>query len=94
MQIEEDLISNLEHLSKLKLTEQERIIIKKDLQKIFEMFEKLNEVDTKNVEPFIHFNKISQLRKDIIGEHVTTEDALKNIETHKNPFFKVPKVID
>lgn len=94
MKIEDQLISKLEHLSKLNLTAEERKIIQKDLQNIFEMFEKLGELDTKNVQPFIHFNKVSHLREDTVGEQVSTEEALKNIRIHENPFFKVPKVID
>ena len=94
MTIDDKLILKLEDLSKLNLTDTERSLIKKDLEKIFTMFEKLNEVDTKNVDPFIHFNEATDLSQDAIGKQVSNEDALKNAPSKQKPFFTVPKIID
>lgn len=65
-----------------------------DLNEILEMVEKLNELDTENVEPLIYLsNQSQQLRSDEVKGQVTTEEALKNAPATEGPYFKVPKVI-
>ena len=94
MTIDDKLILKLQDLAKLNLTDAERISIKKDLEKIFTMFEKLQEVDTKNVEPFIHFNEVDELRQDTDAKHVSNEEALLNAPVKHEPYFIVPKIIE
>ena len=94
MTIDDKLILRLEQLARLDLTEEERISIKGDLGKIFDMFEKLSEVDTKNVEPFIHFDEIDQLREDLVANHLNNKQALQNAPDSNKPYFIVPKIID
>ncbi len=94
MNIDDNLILKLQDLAKLDLTDAERLAIKKDLEKIFTMFEKLQEVDTKNVEPFIHFNEVDEVRPDAGAHHVSNEEALSNAPVKHEPYFIVPKIID
>lgn len=94
MTIDDKLILKLQDLARLNLTDAERISIKKDLEKIFTMFEKLQEVDTKNVEPFIHFNEVDELRQDDEAKHVSNEEALLNAPAKHKPYFIVPKIIE
>ena len=94
MKIDDPLILKLEELAKLRLTDSERQQIKKDLGKIFAMFEKLKEVNTDHVEPFVHFNRLKDVRHDSVGTHVSNDEALSNASTDQNPFFTVPKIIE
>lgn len=95
MQIDEQLISRLEHLARLELSTEERALIQKDLNNILEMVEKLNELDTKNVDPLVYINEEGNVwREDQVQHQLSRERALKNAPDADGVFFKVPKVID
>lgn len=95
MKIDKALISKLEKLSRLELSEQERDGIQKDLNEILNMVEKLNEVDTKGVEPLIHISEEENvLRPDEVKHQLPREEAMKNAPKEKDGYFLVPKVID
>jgi aspartyl-tRNA(Asn)/glutamyl-tRNA(Gln) amidotransferase subunit C len=64
------------------------------LEKILEMCEKLNEVDTEGVEPLIYMSDNENvLREDEVVQSISHEDALKNAPKKDSDFFRVPKVI-
>lgn len=95
MQIDEKLISRLEHLARLELSDAERSHIQKDLNNILNMVEKLNELDTKNVAPLVYINEEGNVwREDEVKGQISREDALKNAPDHDGVFFRVPKVIE
>lgn len=95
MQIDKPLISQLEHLARLELSEEERTTLAKDLNAILEMVAKLQELDTKDVEPLVYINEdVNQLREDEVKGQVSQLDALTNAPDQDGTYFKVPKVID
>jgi aspartyl-tRNA(Asn)/glutamyl-tRNA(Gln) amidotransferase subunit C len=95
MKVDDQLISRLEHLSRLQLSETERKMIQSDLENILDMVEKLQEVDVADVEPLIYVNADeNRLRKDEIKHQVSREEALRNAPSEDGTFFRVPKVID
>lgn len=95
MQIDEQLISRLEHLARLELSPEERATIQKDLNNILTMVEKLNELDTKNVDPLVYINEEGNVwREDQVQHQLEREKGLKNAPDQDGQFFKVPKVID
>ena len=95
MKIDEQLISRLENLARLELSPEEKKQIQSDLNNILEMVEKLQEVDTSNVEPLIYVSETQNvLRKDEIANQVTAKEALSNAPAANDEYFKVPKVID
>lgn len=95
MQIDEKLISRLEHLARLELSGDERANIQQDLNKILDMVEKLNELDTTNVPPLVYINDEGNVwREDEVKNQLDRENALKNAPDQDGTFFKVPKVID
>jgi aspartyl-tRNA(Asn)/glutamyl-tRNA(Gln) amidotransferase subunit C len=68
--------------------------MRQDLEKILEMCEKLNEVDTEGVEPLIYMSDNENvLREDEVVQSISHEDALKNAPKKDSDFFRVPKVI-
>jgi aspartyl-tRNA(Asn)/glutamyl-tRNA(Gln) amidotransferase subunit C len=94
MQIDRDLILKLENLAKLELSDLERERLGLDLTNILQMVEKLQELDTSNVEPLTYISDVvNQLREDEIKGQVTNEQALSNAPEKNEPYFKVPKVI-
>ena len=94
MNIDQALISRLEHLARLELSAEEREGIRNDLNNILQMVEKMNEVDTDNVEPLVYINEqFNVWREDEVKNQVDRKDALKNGPDVNDEFFKVPKMI-
>ncbi|MBN1300550.1 MAG: Asp-tRNA(Asn)/Glu-tRNA(Gln) amidotransferase subunit GatC [Melioribacteraceae bacterium] len=81
-------------LARLELTEKETENYTDQLNQILDYMEKLNELDTSNIEPLSHpVENFNVFREDIIQPSVSREDALKNAPDANEEFFKVPKVI-
>jgi aspartyl-tRNA(Asn)/glutamyl-tRNA(Gln) amidotransferase subunit C len=94
MEVTDKLIEKVAHLARLKFDDAEKETIKKDLQRMIEFADKLNELDLENVEPLLHMSEeVNVLREDEISGSVSREEALKNAPEHDDKFFKVPKVI-
>ncbi len=94
MEINDAMIEKLAKLAKLKFDDTEKLQIKNDLQNMVGLIEKMNELDTAYVEPFLHMtNNVNILREDIVTESITNEAALQNAANKIAPFFIVPKVI-
>ena len=94
MKIDKTLISKLEKLSRLELSEEEQIAIQQDLNEILVMVEKLNELDTSGVEPLIYIStEENVLRADEIKNQLPREQALKNAPQQDGEYFLVPKVM-
>ena len=95
MQVDEKLISRLENLARLELSEQERHQIMGDMNEILKMVDKLEELETENVDPLIYVNEDADgLRTDEVNHQVSNQEALKNAPDKDDQHFKVPKVID
>lgn len=95
MKVDKQLISKLEKLARLELSDEEREGLTKDLSSILEMVEKLQELDTEGVDPLVYINEeVNILRSDKIDKQVSQKDALKNAPDQDGTFFKVPKVIN
>ncbi len=94
MEVNDAMINKLAQLSRLDFSDQEKAAIKTDLQRMIAFVQKMEEVDTENVEPLLHISGVKNvLRKDEAGGTVTVTDALKNAVVNDGIFFKVPKVI-
>jgi aspartyl-tRNA(Asn)/glutamyl-tRNA(Gln) amidotransferase subunit C len=94
MKIDISLVDRLSNLAKLEFTEQGKLEIQKDLEKIISFVEKLNEVDTTGIEPLVYMNEdMNVVRNDIANQFITKEEALKNAPQKDSDYFKVPKVI-
>ncbi len=94
MQVDRSLILKLETLARLELSEDERSQLTGDLNKILAMVEKLEQLDTSNVEPLVYINDVENtLREDEIKYQVSQEAALANAPDKDERYFKVPKVM-
>ena len=94
MKIDQSLISKLEHLARLELSDSEKDGIRNDLNNILQMVEKMNELNTDDVEPLIYINEQQNVwREDKVANQVDRKDALRNAPDKNEQFFKVPKVI-
>jgi len=94
MEVNDALVEKLANLSRLAFNEEEKQAIKKDLQRMIQFADKLNELDTTGVEPLLHVSdNINILRADEEQGSISREKALQNAPVHDDEFFKVPKVI-
>lgn len=94
MDVNDEMVEKLAHLSRLQFNETEKLEIKNDLQRMIGFVEKLNELNLDRVEPMLFMSdEVNVLRDDEIKGSITREEALKNAPFHDGQFFKVPKVI-
>jgi aspartyl-tRNA(Asn)/glutamyl-tRNA(Gln) amidotransferase subunit C len=94
MKIDDSLIDKLSTLAKLQFNGKERIQIKEDMERMLDLFNKLEEIDTAGVEPLIHMTEeTGRTREDEVKGMVSQAHALKNAPSKDTYYFKVPKVI-
>jgi aspartyl-tRNA(Asn)/glutamyl-tRNA(Gln) amidotransferase subunit C len=95
MQITDEKINQLAHLSRLSFNEDEKAKIKQDLERILGLCESLNTINTDGVEPLIHMtNAANVVREDIPNQEFSREELLKNAPKKDSDYFRVPKVIE
>lgn len=94
MKITTETIDHLADLAKLKFDDQEKENIKNDMEKILDFVNKIEELDTGDVEPLIHVNTdINVLREDNVVESITQKEALENAPNKDSDYFKIPTVL-
>lgn len=82
-------------LARLNLTETEKKLFTEQLDSIIQYIDKLNELDTSNVEPTAHVLPIKNVfRKDELRPSLSRDKALQNAPDSRDGFYKVPKIID
>ncbi len=88
-------IEHIAALAKLKFNEEEIDELTPQLNRILEYVEKLNELNTENVEPLSHpVSNFNVFREDKMKPSTPTSEALKNAPQKDDKYFKVPKVIN
>jgi aspartyl-tRNA(Asn)/glutamyl-tRNA(Gln) amidotransferase subunit C len=88
-------VEYIAELARLKFKEEELESFTHQLNEILSYVDKLNELDTENIEPLSHpVENVNVFRKDELKQSISTEDALKNAPDKTDEFFKVPKVIN
>ena len=93
--IDEELVRKVARLSRLELTEAEVEEFTGQLSAILDYVEKMNELDTDNVEPLAHCLPVSNVfRADSVKESLGAEKTLANAPQRDDGFFKVPKILD
>ena len=95
MKIDHSTVDKLADLAKLEFDKEGKEEIINDLNRILVLIEKLNELDTSNIEPLIYMNdEVNVLREDEVKQEITQAEALKNAPKKDSDYFKVSKVIE
>lgn len=82
-------------LARLRLTAAEESLLAEQLDKILQYMEKLNQLDTSEVEPFTHAEDVvNAWREDRVTNQPDPEALLTNAPAREDGFFKVPKIIE
>ena len=92
--ISDETIEYVGILAKLELSPEEKEQAKADMGKMLDYIDKLNELDTSNVEPMSHVFPVHNVfREDVVENGNGHDDTLANAPSAKDDGFKVPKTI-
>lgn len=93
--INDETIEYVSILAKLELTPDEKEQAKKDMGRMLDYIDKLNELDTMGVEPMSHvFPAQNVFREDVVTNGDGQETTLGNAPKQKDGAFKVPRTVE
>lgn len=93
--ISDETIEYVAILAKLDLSEEEREQAKRDMGKMLDHIDKLNELDTEGVEPMSHVFSVNNVfRRDEVVNGDDRENMLRNAPQKKEGAYMVPKTFD
>jgi len=95
MSIQVQDVEHVAKLARLKLNDEEREMFTGQLNAILQYAEKLNELDTENVEPTTHVLPLSNvMREDEVHKSLSQEQVFRNAPDEEDGQFKVPAVLE
>ena len=95
MKITKEQVEYVANLAKLDISEEEKEIFTKQLDNILSYMDKLNQLDTRDIDPTSHVLPIKNIfREDEVKPSLPLEEALANAPDRKDGFFRVPRVIE
>jgi len=95
MAITREVVDYVAHLSRLDLSEQEKERFAGQLSAILAYMDKLNELDTGDVEPMVHgITGTQMVREDRVAPSLSRDEALANAPGQADGCFKVPRIIE
>ena len=93
--ISDETIEYVGILAKLSLSPQEKEEAKKDMSRMLDYIDRLNELDTSEVEPMSHIFPVNNVfREDVVENGDDREHMLVNAPQKKDGAYKVPKTIE
>lgn len=82
-------------LARLRLTDDEEAEYTEQLDHILGYMDKLNQIDSANVEPFSHTSAAANaFREDKVTNQPNADALLANAPDRDATFFKVPKILE
>jgi aspartyl-tRNA(Asn)/glutamyl-tRNA(Gln) amidotransferase subunit C len=95
MTIDLKTIKHISKLSRISVDDKKAEKLAGDLNSIFEFIEKLNKLDTKNIEPLTSVAETTlKFRNDEVKSKDIRNQILKNSPDENEDFFVVPKVVE
>ena len=93
--ISDETIEYVGILAKLELSGEEKEQAKKDMGRMLDYIDKLNELDTEGVEPMSHIFPVNNVfRDDEVANGDDSENMLLNAPQKKEGTYMVPKTFD
>ena len=88
-------ILKIANLAKIEIDDSKANEIKTNLEKILNLVDEMNQVDTENIEPMSHPLNLKQyLRDDEVTENNKRDLFQENNKDTADWYYKVPKIID
>ncbi len=82
-------------LARLRLDEEARARLVREMDAILGYMDKLNELNTEGVEPMMHALEMTNVfRDDVVGESMPRDLALETAPQHDGAYFIVPPIMD
>jgi aspartyl-tRNA(Asn)/glutamyl-tRNA(Gln) amidotransferase subunit C len=95
MTIDLKTIKHISKLSRISVDDEKAKKLAEDMNSIFDFIEKLNELNTDNVEPLTSVVETTlKLRVDEVKSGNIREQVLKNSPGENEDFFVVPRVVE
>jgi len=95
MTIDLKTIKHISKLSRISVDDKKAKKLAGDLNSIFEFIEKLNKLNTKNIEPLTSVAETTlKFRNDEVKSKDIRDQILKNSPDENKDFFVVPKVVE
>lgn len=93
--ISDETIEYVGILAKLELSEAEKEEAKKDMGRMLDYIDQLNELDTTGVEPMSHVFPVQNVfREDVVTNGDGSEESLRNAPEEQDGCYAVPKTFD
>ncbi|MCI9418393.1 MAG: Asp-tRNA(Asn)/Glu-tRNA(Gln) amidotransferase subunit GatC [Eubacterium sp.] len=93
--ISDETIEYVGILAKLELSDEEKEQAKKDMGRMLDYIDKLNELDTEGIEPMSHVFPVDNVfREDVVTNGDDREQMLANAPRKKDGTYMVPKTFD
>ena len=88
-------VEHIARLGRLRLNEEEKELYTRQFGQILGYMEKLNELETTNVQPLTHIVPLKNIfREDIAKPSLAQEEILTNAPQQEYGHFKVKKIIE
>ncbi len=95
MKITKEIVHKTAHLARIELDESTEEKMTQDMMTITDWMDKLNEINTDEVEPLIHLSEeMNVMRKDEVKHVLSHAEGLKNAPKKDSDYFRVPKVLE
>jgi aspartyl-tRNA(Asn)/glutamyl-tRNA(Gln) amidotransferase subunit C len=95
MTIDLKTIKHISKLSRISVDDEKAKKLAGDMNSIFDFIEKLNELNTDNIEPLTSVAETTlKLRVDEVKSGNIREQVLKNSPDENEDFFVVPRVVE
>lgn len=95
MKITEEQVAYVAQLARLEVSPEERARFSEQLSSILDYVEKLNELDTEDVEPTSHVLPITNVMdEDAVKASLSREASLANAPDQEGGLLRVPKIIE
>jgi aspartyl-tRNA(Asn)/glutamyl-tRNA(Gln) amidotransferase subunit C len=95
MKISRDEVKHVANLARLRFDEEELEKFTDQLNAILTYIDKLNELDTSEVEPTYHvLDLVNVFREDQVQPSLPRQAALANAPERADGFFQVPRIIE
>ncbi len=93
--ISDETIEYVGILAKLELSSEEKEQAKKDMGRMLDYIDKLNELDTAQVEPMSHIFPVQNVfREDVVENEDDRENMLKNAPESRDGAYVVPITVE
>ncbi|MBA5942168.1 MAG: Asp-tRNA(Asn)/Glu-tRNA(Gln) amidotransferase subunit GatC [Methanophagales archaeon] len=92
--MKKDEIEHIAWLARIKLSEEEKEELEKELSPILDFFALLDELDTTDIEPTHHVIGVTdRVREDETKEGLKQSEVLRNVPRKENGYIRSPRIL-